>query len=508
MDFTPGARLILMKSWHRLQDATKDEAEAQRNVLRSLLSHAVNTETGKKYHFQEIAGSGDIEKSFRNTLPAIDYESIRDDVMRMISGEKNILWPGVCKRFAQSSGTSGGKSKYIPITEDSLHLNHYPGAALSVASYLAHNPDSALFSGKGLVLGGSFENELNNLPKGVKVGDLSASLIDAINPLANIFRVPDKHTALLADWNIKLPALAEAAARANVTNLSGVPSWLMTVLRKVLEITGKENILEVWPNLEVFFHGGISFDPYREEYSRLIPSPQMHYLETYNASEGFFAIQDDPASRSMLLLPDSGIYYEFIPLGGDSDSACSMADVVPGKIYELVITSCNGLWRYRIGDTIEITSKNPVKIRIAGRTKTFINAFGEELMESNAEKAIAAATARTACSIANYTAAPVYAHDGERGRHQWLVEWNNPPADISEFAEILDEELRKVNSDYNAKRSGEIFLAMPEIITARHGLFSEWLSETGSGKIGGQRKVPRLSNNREIMQRLLEINGR
>ena len=337
------------------------------------------------------------------------------------------------------------------------------------------------------------------------MGDLSANLIDNINPLVNLVRVPDKRIALMEDWEKKLPALIEASVGENVTNLSGVPSWFLTVLKGALERTGAANIHEIWPNLEVFFHGGISFEPYREQYRR-ITDPRMRYVETYNASEGFFALQNDPADRAMLLLIDVGVFYEFLPLDQvDVPEARPLPiwEVEQGKTYALIITACNGLWRYPIGDTVRIESVNPVKITIAGRTKHFINAFGEELMVHNADAAIAKACAELDCDVANYTAAPVYAGDRSRGRHEWLIEFNRRPADIEVFAERLDSLLQQENSDYQAKRFKGIFLDRLSIVEAPNGLFDRWLASTG--KLGGQRKVPRLCNSRQFIDPMLRL---
>ncbi|MDE6077542.1 MAG: GH3 auxin-responsive promoter family protein, partial [Muribaculaceae bacterium] len=343
-----------------------------------------------------------------------------------------------------------------------------------------------------------------NIP-GVHIGDLSATLIRRINPLANYVRIPDKKTALLPDWETKLPALVAAAKDADVSNISGVPSWFLTVIRKIMEAKGAEKISDVWPNLEVFFHGGISFEPYRDEYKRITDPKKMHFLETYNASEGFFAVQNDFKDKSMLLIIDRDIFYEFIPVDGDDPTPRTIWEVNTGDVYELVISSSNGLWRYHLGDTVRVTQTSPVKIRIAGRTKSFINAFGEELMEDNAERAIATACDRCGASILNYTAAPLFASRGRKGRHQWVIEWGTPPANVEEFAAVLDAELRRLNSDYDAKRSKSIFLDGPQIITARRGLFDDWLRSAGSHKLGGQRKVPRLSNDRALIERLLQL---
>lgn len=513
IDFTPYGRPFFARVFEAEQRARKDVERSQRATLRKLLS------AGAKTRYGSLSGltPGDTYRDFAAKAEQVSYEPFRPWVERMLRGEEDILWPGKCRRFAQSSGTSGGKSKYVPLTDASLHGCHYAGAAYSLASYLHYYPDSRVFGGKNFILGGSYANELSDLPAGVKVGDLSASLIDRINPLVNLFRVPDKQTALLADWEIKLPRLAEKAAKADVRSISGVPSWFLTVLKKVLEITGADNIHQVWPGLEVFFHGGIAFPPYRDQYRAITDPAKMRYWENYNASEGFFAVQQRPGDPAMGLLLNAEVFYEFIPLDGmngmDGQSSLSPIpawEVTPGEVYELVITSSNGLWRYRLGDTVKVVRADDgagVEITIAGRTKCFINAFGEELMVYNAEAAMARATSLTGARVADYTAAPVYASDKTKGRHQWLVEFAaEPPCGISEFAAILDRELQSENSDYQAKRAGGIFLDRLEIIPASPGLFNRWLAATG--KLGGQRKVPRLSNDRAIIDRMIEMNDR
>ncbi len=488
--------------WH---SAGKD---IQLSQLKSLLKRGARSEMGRRYCFNELMRMENPYAAFFYRVPLSDYEMIRNDVMRMVRGESGVLWPGVCRNFAQSSGTSGGKSKYIPVTDDSLHRCHYKGASDTVAHYLRSNPGSRLFSGKGMILGGSFANELDlSKLRGVRVGDLSATLIDKINPFINFFRVPDKKTALMSDWTQKLPALVAAAKDADITNMSGVPSWFLTVAKEIVKARGVENLSEAWPNLEVFFHGGISFEPYRAEYAALTDPDKMHFVENYNASEGFFAVQNDPADKSMLLTIDNDIFYEFIRLSDPERVPLPIWDLEEGEVYELLITSSNGLWRYHTGDTVRVMSTAPVKIRIAGRTKCFINAFGEELMEENAERAIFEVCRKLGCAMLNYTAAPVFAEGNKRGRHQWLVEWGKAPEYIAEFAMRLDAELRKLNSDYDAKRSHTIFLDPPEVISVKRGVFDEWLRHVGNGKLGGQRKVPRLSNDRKIADKILEING-
>lgn len=505
IDLTPLSRPVFGMRSRAAHRASADAEATQRAVLGSLVKRAANTEFGRSHGFSSLLSAPDLAEAYAGEVETRQYEDIRRDVVRMIAGEPDVLWRGVCRDFAQSSGTSGGRSKYVPVTHDSLHGNHYKGASCPVAFYLDLVPDSRIFSGKGFILGGSFAKCPKGAGEKVRIGDLSATLINRINPLANLFRIPDKNIALMPDWEKKLPALVKASAYADVTNISGVPSWFLTVIKGVLGERGASSLQEVWPNLEVFFHGGISFEPYREEYRRLTDPSGMHFLETYNASEGFFAAQDDFSDPAMLLILDSDVYYEFIPLGGNE--TVQVWKLERGRVYEMLISSSNGLWRYRIGDTVTVDSVNPVKIRIAGRTKSFINAFGEELMEDNAEKAMAKAALATRASIINYTAAPLFATDSRRGRHQWLVEWETEPADLSIFAEILDRELRSLNSDYDAKRSHSIFLDPPEILTATPGLFNRWLKSAGNHKLGGQRKVPRLSNNREMMESLLEMNG-
>lgn len=504
MDFTALARPLFAARARRTDNWAGHTEEIQRRQLRWLLKRGAHTEAGRKYGFDDILNSSDPLDVYTREVPTVVYDDIREMAMRMVAGEKDVLWPGVCRRFAQSSGTSGGKSKFVPITDDSLRLNHYPGTSDVVAHYLRMNPASRLFSGKSLILGGSFANELQLRP-GVKVGDLSATLIDRMPKLADMVRVPDKRIALMEDWSKKLPLLAQAASGTDITNISGVPSWFLTVLKEVCRIKGTDRISDVWPNLEVFFHGGIDFRPYRKEYEALTDPGKMHFMETYNASEGFFAFQNDFSDSGMLLIIDGSVFYELEPLAGGSPIPLWEAE--KGKTYELISSSSNGLWRYRIGDTVTVTDTDPVKIRIAGRTRSFINAFGEEVMEDNANRAIAAACEATGAAIANYTAGPCYAHDNTRGHHQWLIEWNQKPKDIRLFRDTLDLTLQQVNSDYQAKRSHTIFLDPPEIITARRGLFDDWLSLTGNHKLGGQKKVPRLNNNRDLLDKLLSLNN-
>lgn len=501
INFTPFVRSRFID---RLQQHARyiDHADAvQQGELMRLVEKAALTRIGRKYDFSTIR----TYKQFASTLPLYSYEDLRPQIMRMVNGSKDELWPGRCYNFAQSSGTTGGRSKYIPITRESFQWNHYLGASDVVSHYLNLNPSSRIFSGKAFILGGSFANNLQ-LKSGVRVGDLSANLIENMNPLANLMRIPGKQVALMEDWSEKLPRLVEASIGANVTNLSGVPSWFLTVLRQVLERTGKSSIHEVWPNLEVFFHGGIAFGPYRQQYEEICDMSKMHFLDTYNASEGFFAVQSDWSTEAMLLLLDVGVFYEFLPIediDSETPEVYPIWEIEKGRTYELIITAANGLWRYRLGDTVTIEQLNPVKIKIAGRTHSFINAFGEELMVHNADHAITLAAQETGAEVLNYTAAPVYAQGGKRGYHQWLIEFAHMPDEEGRFMQLLDRHLREVNSDYDAKRTGDIFLDGPELVIASPGLFDRWLASTG--KLGGQRKIPRLNNNRNIIEQMLTM---
>ena len=468
----------------------------QRAVLTHLLQSAKDTEYGRNHTFSAIKGYDD----FVSHVPVNTYEELKGDIDRMRQGEADVLWPGRVKWYAKSSGTTNDKSKFIPVSQEGLHKIHYAGGRDSVAIYLRNNPQSRMFDGKGLILGGSHAPNYNL--KDSLVGDLSAILIENISPLVNLVRVPKKQTALLSDFEVKRERIAREAMNKNVTNLSGVPSWMLSVLTCMMEMTGKKHLEEVWPNIEVFFHGGVAFTPYRKQYEQLITSPRMHYMETYNASEGFFGIQDDPTDKSMLLMLDYGVFYEFIPMdGGDP---VPLWAVETGKNYAMVISTSCGLWRYEIGDTVQFTSTNPYKFIISGRTKHFINAFGEELIVDNAEKGLAYACEQTGAEVLEYTAAPVFMDANAKCRHQWLIEFSKPPQDLKQFAALLDRRLQEINSDYEAKRYKDITLQPLEIIVARQNLFNDWLKLRG--KLGGQHKVPRLSNSRDTIEQLLKIN--
>ena len=471
--------------------------EMQRDVLMHLVGRASNTEYGLKHAFSEINNY----EQFVKCVPVNSYEELKESIDRMRHGESDVLWPGRVKWFAKSSGTTNDKSKFIPVTNEGLHHIHYAGAFDTVALYLRNTPKSRLFDGRSLILGGSHSPNYN-MP-GSLVGDLSAILIENINPLANLVRIPKKRTALLADFEVKRDRIAQESLNKNVTNLSGVPSWMLSVLTRVMELSGKQYLDEVWPNLEVFFHGGVAFTPYRQQYEHLIRSPRMQYMETYNASEGFFGLQSEPTDKSMLLMLDYDVFYEFQEMG--TDNIVPIWGVESGKNYAMLISTSCGLWRYMLGDTVRFTSVNPYKFVISGRTKHFINAFGEELIVDNADQGLAYACQQTGAEVSEYTAAPIFMDDHVKCRHQWLIEFSTPPQDLRQFAALLDERLQSLNSDYEAKRYKDITLQPLEIVTARPGLFNEWLKQ--HGKLGGQHKVPRLSNSREHIEQLLELNA-
>lgn len=475
--------------------------EIQHRVLTRLVGQAANTEWGKKYDYKSIHNYED----FKNRLPIQTYEEVKPYVERLRAGEQNLLWPSEIRWFAKSSGTTNDKSKFLPVSKEALEDIHYRGGKDAATIYFRMNPESRFFSGKGLILGGSHSPNLSSNHS--SVGDLSAILIQNVSPLVNLIRVPDKRIALMDEWEAKIEAIANSTIPANVTNLSGVPSWMLVLIKRILEKTGKQTLEEVWPNLEVFFHGGVAFTPYREQYKQVIHSSNMHYVETYNASEGYFGTQNDLSDPSMLLMIDYGIFYEFIPLedvGKESPRTYCLEEVELNKNYAMVISTSCGLWRYMIGDTVKFTRKNPYKFVITGRTKHFINAFGEELIVDNAEKGLAKACAETGAQICEYSAAPVFMDEHAKCRHQWLIEFAKMPDSIEKFATILDATLKEVNSDYEAKRWKDIALQPLEVIVARKGLFHDWLAQ--KGKLGGQHKIPRLSNTREYIEEMIILN--
>ena len=476
--------------------------ELQGKVLRNLVRQALHTEWGQKHGFNQVKDYD----SFAKTSPVNTYEELKGYIDRMRHGEKDVLWKGQVKWYAKSSGTTNDKSKFIPVSRDFLKDTHYQGGTDAVALYLLNNPQSRMFNGKALILGGSHAPNYN-LPHSL-VGDLSAILIENASPFVNHYRVPPKDIALLSDFEEKREKIARTAIRENVTSLSGVPSWMLSVLTCALDISGKQYLEEIWPELEVFFHGGVAFTPYREQYRQLIAKHDMHYMETYNASEGFFGLQSDLTDKAMLLMIDYGVFYEFIPmseLGKENPTIVPLWGVETGKNYAVVISTSAGLWRYMIGDTVQFTQKSPYKFIITGRTKFFINAFGEELIVDNAENGLDTACKATGAQIKEYTAAPVYMDNRGKCRHQWLIEFAKMPDSLDNFAHILDRRLQEINSDYEAKRYKDITLQHLEVVNARKGLFADWLKS--KGKLGGQHKIPRLCNSRTYIDEMLAMNN-
>lgn len=492
----------LFDSRLRELDLYSTQAERlQTDVMLRLTGRAAQTEWGRAHGFAGVRTYED----FAATSPINSYDDLKGYVERMVHGESDVLWRGRVPHFAKSSGTTSDRSKFLPVSKDALRDTHYRGGQDCVACYLRQNPESRILDGRALILGGS--RSVADSTKESMVGDLSAILIENISPLVNLIRVPRKSTALLPDFEEKRDRIAREAIGKNVSNLSGVPSWMLSVMNRVLEISGKENLTEVWPNLEMFFHGGVAFTPYRELYHRLIPSEKMHYMETYNASEGFFGVQTDAGDPAMSLMIDYGVFYEFIPLDEldkDNPQVLPLWAVETGRNYAMVISTSSGMWRYLIGDTVRFTSCNPYKFVITGRTKSFINAFGEEVIVDNAEKALHEACQKTGAEVLEYTAAPIYMDASGHCRHQWVVEFTKEPADEAQFAQILDEALQRINSDYEAKRYKNITLQPLQLVKARKGLFHDWLES--KGRLGGQHKVPRLSNSRQHIEELLTLN--
>jgi hypothetical protein len=475
--------------------------DAQMEVLFELLDKSKGTDFGEKYDFKSIDS---IEK-FQERVPINSYEDFKPYIDRLLKGEQNVTWPTDIKWFAKSSGTTDDKSKFIPVSGETLENTHFRGGKDILSIYAKNYPEIGLFKGKVLTLGGS--HQINKINNESFYGDLSAILIENLPFWTYFIKTPNQEIALMSEWEEKLEKIANATIKENVTNIAGVPSWMLVLIRYILDLTGKDNLLEVWPNLELFTHGGVNFEPYREQYRKLIPSSKMNYLETYSASEGFFAIQDHPDQDDMLLMLDYGIFYEFIPMevfGESNPKVLHIDDVELNKNYAIVISTNSGLWRYLIGDTVTFTSLYPHKIKITGRTKHFINAFGEEVIIDNAEKALKGACKQTGALIKDYTAAPVFMEEGKKGRHQWLIEFDRAPENMEKFTQILDLELQKINSDYEAKRYKSITLALPLLTVAKEKLFYEWLK--AKGKIGGQNKVPRLANNRQYIDELLILN--
>jgi hypothetical protein len=491
-----------VKRINQIELFKKYPVETQQETLYRLLAKAASTEWGKLHGYSSINSI----KEYQSRFPVQTYEDLIPYVERLRKGESNLLWPGEIKWFAKSSGTTSSKSKFIPMSREALEDCHYRAAKDIIILYTIQQPDTRIFSGKGLTLGGS--HKINQFSNDSLYGDLSAILIENAPFWVEIIRTPKLKIALLEDFGEKLKLITKTTVNENVTNISGVPSWYLVLIKQILEYTGRSNLLEVWPNLEVFFHGGISFTPYREQYQKLIPGDQMHYMETYNASEGFFGIQDDRSGNDMLLMLDYGIFYEFIPaemINSDSPPVYMLGEAETGRNYAIIISTNGGLWRYMMGDTITFTSLNPFRFRITGRTKHFINVFGEEVIVENADKALESACRITGAVITEYTAGPVFMSVSSRGSHEWIIEFEKEPADIELFITSLDNSLKALNSDYEAKRYNDLTLCKPLVRPVPGGTFNRWLKS--KNKFGGQNKVPRLSNSRQYIEDLYLIAG-
>ncbi len=489
------------KRQYQIDFFKKFPVEVQEETLSRIVKRATDTIFGEEHGFKDISSYRD----FKNQIPVRDYDSLKPYIEKALKGEDSVLFPGDVRWFAKSSGTTSAKSKFIPITRENMEECHFRGGKDAVAMYFINNPHSKLFKGKSLVIGGS--HQVSNYNSDSYFGDLSAVLLQNMPFWVHVLRTPDLSIALMDEWEEKLEKMAEATINDSVSNIAGVPSWTLVLMNRILEITGANNIHEVWPKLELFMHGGVSFDPYREQFKKLFPDPSMKYLETYNASEGFFSIQDDPESDDMLLMLDYGVFYEFIPMSdwnSDNPRVLPLEEVELSENYAIVISTSAGLWRYKIGDTVKFTSINPFKIKITGRTKHFINAFGEEVIIDNADKALKKACQLTNANVAEYTAAPKFMKAGEQGSHQWLIEFANPPENLEYFMEVLDNTLKANNSDYEAKRYKDLALVRPELVVVEKGTFYKWMKS--NNKLGGQHKVPRLSNNRDIVEEILKLN--
>jgi hypothetical protein len=492
------SRLARLRLW-RVQNWSSYPVAAQRNVLQHLVTQAQYTEFGRKYSFSKLF----TVKDFKHRVPVHEYDDIKPYILRMMQGEENVLWNTPINWFAKSSGTTSEKSKFIPISEETLKETHFKGSKDVLTNYYKNFPDSDLLTGKSLVVGGS--HQVHAINEEIQYGDLSAVLMQNTPFWGHWIRTPELSIALLDEWESKIEKLAQNTISENVTSLAGVPTWTIVLIKRILEISGKKTLKEVWPNLELYIHGGVSFTPYREQLQRLVGGP-INYLEMYNASEGFFAAQNMPDDDGMLLFADHGIFYEFMPVeeyGKEDAKTFGLKQVELHKNYALVISTNGGLWRYLVGDTIQFTSLRPFKIKVTGRLKHYMNAFGEEVIVENSDKAITIASAETNAVVSDYTAAPVFFSEHENGAHEWLIEFDKLPVDIHEFTFALDTALKSVNSDYEAKRYRNIALRMPIVHILKKGTFREWLKR--KGKLGGQHKVPRLSNERSLIEEILAV---
>jgi hypothetical protein len=493
---------VMKKRIHQIELFMKYPHDVQEELFKRLIQEASATEFGKKYGFRDI----ETVAQYRERVPIFTYEKLFPYIKRLMQGEQNILWPTEITWFSKSSGTTNQRSKFIPVSQEALAECHFKGGKDLISIYVNNFPETRLFDGKGLAVGGSHQiNEYDSSDSSF-YGDVSAVIMQNLPPWAQFIRTPSLETALMGNWEDKIEKMAVETASVNVTNIAGVPTWTALLIQRIVELEKKDSILEVWPNLEVFFHGAVAFKPYRSLFKTLIPKKSMRYVETYNASEGFFGIQDQQDSESMLLMLDYGIYYEFVPveeLEKDHPKAIGLAEVKVNTNYAMVISTNAGLWRYNIGDTIKFTSLAPYRIKISGRTKHFMNAFGEEVIIENAEAAIARACEHTHAVIDNFTAAPVFLEKGKKGGHEWLIEFKVLPKNLPLFGKVLDESLRQINSDYDAKRQHDLALIAPKILSVRQGTFYDWMKKRG--KLGGQNKVPRLFNTREYIDDILKM---
>ncbi len=492
---------LMKKRFHQIELFMKYPHDVQDEWFKKLLNTAKDTEWGQRYEFKSINSY----ETFRNRVPVNDYDSIKRDIEQLMKGKQNVLWPTDIRLFAVSSGTTSDKSKYIPVSPESIEECHFKGGKDMLSLYFHTHAESMMFDGRGLAMGGSHRiNEVNN--EEYYIGDLSALIIQKLPHWAELVRVPKKSLALMDEWEEKIEKMAHATIPHNVTSLSGVPSWTLLLLNRILEITKKDNILEVWPNLEVFFHGGVNFEPYRKQFESLLPSDKFQYRNTYNASEGFFGIQEGKDADDLLLMLDYGIYYEFVPMSevdNEQPKAIPLCEVETGVNYALLITTNAGLWRYMIGDTVSFTCIAPYRIKITGRTKSFINAFGEELIVDHAENALVIATSKCDAVISDYTAAPVYLNGKDNAAHEWLIEFTKEPDNLEFFTETLDNALKSLNSDYEAKRYHDMILRTPIVRKLPVGTFYKWMKKRG--KLGGQNKVPRLANDRTYIDDILKM---
>ncbi len=491
--------LARLRLW-RIEGWRDNPIDAQREVLQDLVTSAQYTEFGRKYNFSKLFNL----RAFKQAVPIQEYEDIKPYIQRIMDGEQNVLWNTPVHWFAKSSGTTSDKSKFIPVSDESLEDCHYKAAKDVLTLYYNFNPESDLLTGKGLVIGGS--HTVHQINDEAHYGDLSAVLLQNSPFWGHWIRTPELSIALMDEWETKIEKLAQLTINENVTSISGVPTWTMVLFRRILEITGKKNMSEVWPQLELYIHGGVSFVPYKEQFRKLI-GKDIHYLEMYNASEGFFAAQDQPGDEGMLLFTDHGVFMEFMPIeeyGKPNPKTIGLQKVELGKNYALVISTNGGLWRYLLGDTISFTTLQPYRIKVSGRVKHYINAFGEEVIVDNSDKAVAIASEKTGAIVNDYTAAPLYFGEESNGAHEWLIEFEKAPTSLPMFVEELDKALQQVNSDYEAKRYKNIALRMPVVHSLEKGIFTSWLKT--KGKLGGQHKVPRLSNERKYIEEILSLN--